>query len=183
MTMGTLGSISLRRAFGLAVLGAVFTARAGIQAQARAEPNAQTDGAPVQLDTAAILASAKPDIDAGNAAWVPGLAHHDAAMIAAAYADSAVFIAADGSVTRGRDAIARLYASRFPRLRAVRGGQVVQGGLTVIAKTTIVEWGHAWIAQAPASGTGPPVRSGGAYLSVWSRQADGHWRITRNLTF
>ena len=59
----------------------------------------------------------------------------------------------------------------------------MQDGLTVISPTHIVEWGHAWIDQEPASGTGPPVRTGGAYLTVWDRGADGHWRITRNLTF
>jgi len=27
------------------------------------------------------------------------------------------------------------------------------------------------------------VRSGGKYLTVWKRQTDGHWRITRNIAF
>jgi len=52
-----------------------------------------------------------------------------------------------------------------------------------IEAANAVEWGHAWVDQEPASGTGPPVRTGGAYLTVWDRGADGHWRITRNLTF
>jgi ketosteroid isomerase-like protein len=28
---------------------------------------------------------------------------------------------------------------------------------------------------------GAPARSGGAYLTVWQREPDGHWRIVRNL--
>lgn len=136
-----------------------------------------------RIDSAAILASARPDIDAANAAWLPGLQHRDAQAIVAAYADSGLFIAVDGAVTRGRAAIAQLYAARFPRLREIRGGDVVQEGLTVVAPNLIYEWGHAWVEMAPAAAGGSPVRSGGRYLTVWQRQPDGHWRITRNLTF
>jgi len=141
------------------------------------------DSARAHLDTAAILASARPDIEAANAAWLPGLRTRNAALIAAAYADSGLFIAADGAVTRGRAAVAQLYAARFPHLRTIRAGGVVEDGLTVISASCVVEWGHAWLEQDPATGTGPPVRTRGTYLTVWNRGTDGHWRITRNLTF
>lgn len=137
----------------------------------------------VQLDTAAILASARPEIDAANAAWLPGLREHDAPAIAAAYADSGLFIGADGTVTRGRDAVTRMYAARFPRLRPILSGGVVQDGLTVLAPTRIAEWGHGWLDMKPDREGGPPVRSGGTYLTIWERGADGHWRIVRNLAF
>lgn len=173
----------LRRA-ALVVLAAGTPAIAGAaRAQSSTQRPAIPDSTRAQLDTAAILASARPDIEAANAAWLPGLRQHDAAMIAAAYTDSGLFIAADGTVTRGRAAVAQLYAARFPHLGTIRDGGVVQDGLTVISATHVVEWGHAWIDQDPAGGTGPPVRSGGAYLTVWERGADGHWRITRNVTF
>lgn len=165
------------------VLAAIAAALApSLGAQSAARRPAVAGRVPAQLDTTAILASARPDIEAANAAWLPGLRKHDAAMIAAAYADSGLFIAADGTVTRGRAAVAQLYAARFPHLGTIRDGGVVQDGLTVVNPTRIVEWGHAWIDQDPANGTGPPVRSGGAYLTVWDREGDGHWRITRNLT-
>jgi len=158
---------------------------AGIRALASpvCAQSATPDSARAHLDTAAILASARPDIEAANAAWLPGLRTRNAALIAAAYADSGLFIAADGSVTRGRAAVAQLYAARFPHLRTIRAGGVVEDGLTVISASCVVEWGHAWLEQDPATGAGPPVRSGGAYLTVWHRGPDGHWRITRNLTF
>ncbi|HEX6533507.1 MAG TPA: DUF4440 domain-containing protein [Gemmatimonadaceae bacterium] len=139
--------------------------------------------APARLDTAAILASARPDIDSANAAWLPGLRRRDARAIAAAYADSGLFVAPDGAVTRGRVAVARLYAARFPELREIRAGAVVQDGLAVAGPTLVYEWGHAWIEMAPAAAGGPSVRSGGAYLTVWRRERDGHWRIVRNLAF
>jgi len=144
---------------------------------------AQQLRAQTPLDTATILATARPDIDAANAAWLPGLRRRDADAIAAAYADSGLFIAGDGSITRGRAAVARMYAERFPRLRPIRDGGIVQDGLTVLSATRIVEWGHGWLEMDPARSGDPPTRSGGTYLTVWQREADGHWRIVRNLAF
>jgi uncharacterized protein (TIGR02246 family) len=135
------------------------------------------------LDTAAILASARPPIDAANAAWFPGLRSRDARAIAAAYADSGLFIAADGTVTRGRAEVERMYTARFPRLGVIRAGGVVQDGLTVLGPSRIAEWGHGWLELGPKEEGGAPVRSSGTYLTVWQREADGQWRIVRNLAF
>jgi len=135
------------------------------------------------LDTVAILASARPEIDAANAAWLPGMQRHDAGVIAAAYADSGLFVAGDGTVTRGRAAVGRMYAARFARLRPIRAGAVVQDGLTVLGPTRIAEWGHGWLELAPERDGAPPGRSAGTYLTVWQRESDGHWRIVRNLAF
>src|SRR6185503_11160115 len=96
----------------------------------------------VRLDTAAILASARPEIEAANAAWLPGLKRRDAESIAAAYADSGLFVSADGTTIRGRAAVARMYTARFPRLGEIRGGAVVQDGLVVAGPALVYEWGH-----------------------------------------
>jgi len=135
------------------------------------------------LDTAAVLASARPEIDAANAAWVPGLRARDAAAIVAAYADSGLFVGSDGVVTRGRAAVAQMYAARFPRLREILDGGVVQEGLAVASPTRVYEWGRAWLTMAATAPGAAPVRNGGTYLTVWQREADGHWRIVRNLAF
>jgi len=145
-------------------------------------PRLQAQVAPARLDTTAILASARPDIDAANTAWVPGLQHHEANTIVAAYADSGLFINTDGTVTRGRVAIANMYAERFPRIRELRAGGVVQEGLAAVSPTLVYEWGHAWLDLVPAA-SGKLVHSDGRYLSVWQLGADKHWHITRNLTF
>jgi uncharacterized protein (TIGR02246 family) len=144
---------------------------------------AQASPAGVRLDTAAVLASARPEIEAANAAWLPGLKRHDAASIASAYADSGLFISADGTVVRGRAAVAAMYAARFQRQRAIRTGAVVQDGLAVVGPALVYEWGHGWVEMEPAAAGGAPVRAGGTYLTVWQRAGDGHWHIVRNLTF
>jgi uncharacterized protein (TIGR02246 family) len=171
-----------RRAASLGLLASALLAGSTLPAQVASRP-AAADVARAPLDTATILASARPEIDAANAAWLPGLQRRDARSIAAAYADSGLFVAGDGTVIRGRAAVARMYAARFPRLRHIRAGAVVQDGLTVLGPTRIAEWGHGWLELAPEHDGAPPGRSGGTYLTVWQREADGHWRIVRNLAF
>ena len=163
-----------RRLLPLGLLATAMSIAPGLRAQSPER---------LRVDTAAILASARPEIDAANAAWLPGLQHRDAAAIAAAYADSGLFIAGDGTVIRGRDAVAHMYAARFPRLRPIRAGGIVQDGLTVLGASRIAEWGHGWLEMEAERAGAPPVRSGGSYLTVWERQSDGHWRIVRNLAF
>jgi uncharacterized protein (TIGR02246 family) len=132
------------------------------------------------LDTAAILAGARRDIEAGNAAWVSAFRRRDASVLADAFADSALFITPNGAVIHGRTAIVKMYAARFPSTPKVIGGAVVQDGTVAVSRDRIYEWGHAWLETARRT-PGTTSRSGGAYLAVWERQADGHWRIVRNL--
>lgn len=167
----------------LTAVAAVASSPSALRAQrAPGRPAAAPVPAPAAaLDTAAILAGARSEIDAANAAWVPGLRDRDAASIAAAYSDSGMFIAPDGSVTRGRDAIARMYAARFPSLTRILDGGVDQEGMAVESRTRIYEWGRAWLTMEARTPGNPPVRSGGAYLTVWRRESDGHWRIEWNL--
>ncbi len=159
-----------------------FVLAAAVATLAACHPAAPAPSpAPATLDTAAVIASARAEIDAANGAWLPGLRARDAAAIVAAYADSGLFIGPDGSVTRGRAAVERMYASRFPRLRPIVGGGVVQDGIVAVAPDRIYEWGHAWLEMEAERPGAPPVRGGGAYLTVWQRGADGHWRIARNI--
>jgi uncharacterized protein (TIGR02246 family) len=173
--------ISFHRPVTLGALAIALVLASTLLAQATPKSTAVRDTGRVSLDTAAILASARPEIDAANDAWLPGLRQHDANAIAAPYADSGLFIAGDGTVTRGRVAVERMYEARFPRLRPIRAGGIVQDGLTVLAPTRIAEWGHGWIEMEAEREGAPPVRSGGSYITIWERQADGHWRIVRNL--
>ena len=144
---------------------------------------AQASPTPERPDTAAVLASARPEIEAANAAWLPALQRRDAASIAAPYADSGLFIAGDGTVVRGRAAVAAMYAARIQRQRTIRAGGIAQEGLAVAGPTLVYEWGRGWLEMEPAAAGGSPVKAGGTYLTVWQQAADGHWRIVRNLTF
>lgn len=140
----------------------------------------QSDPTAVRLDTAAILASAKPEIAAANGAWLPSVRRRDAASIASVYTDSGLFVASDGTVIRGRAAVAGMYIARFARMPEVRSGALVQEGVAVAGPALVYEWGHGWLETGSSDGT--VTRSASSYLTVWQRSSDGHWRIVRNLT-
>jgi uncharacterized protein (TIGR02246 family) len=154
------------------IAAALFLAAPGVTGSLRAQ---------AAFDTAAVLASARPDIAAANSAWLPGLKKKDAKAITAAFADSAIFITAGGTVVRGRPAITRMYEARFPLLGKIERGEVVSEGLVAVKDDLVYEWGHATLQMASATPGGPPRRGGGAYLTVWKRSADGHWQIVRNV--
>ena len=132
--------------------------------------------------TASIVESARPEIEAANAAWVRGMQEHRSALIADAYMEDGVFVTGDGQAIHGRAAIAQMYEQRLARLGPVLGGGVVQDGIQA-AGDRIYEWGHAWLELPAARASDPPVKQGGDYLTVWQRDAatGGHWRILRNL--
>lgn len=169
----------LRLVLALAALTLAAAPPRPLGAQRPTRPSPSEPGAP--FDTAAVLASARPEIEAANDAWLAGLRRRDATAIAAAYADSGLFVGPDGTVTRGRAAVERMYAARFLRLREITGGGLEQDGMTAVSDDRVYEWGHGWLEMAPATAGAPPARSGGAYLTVWQREGDGHWRIVRNL--
>jgi ketosteroid isomerase-like protein len=75
-----------------------------------------------------------------------------------------------------------MYVARFSRLRAITAAGVVQDGLAVAGPTLVYEWGHGWLEMTPEKAGGPPMRSGGTYLTVWQRAGDGHWYMVRNLS-
>ena len=133
------------------------------------------------LDSAAVVAAALPDIEAANADWIPGLQTRDADRIVRAYADTGVFVTADGRNVRGRAAIAEMYRSRFPKLAPTLRGEVTPVRIWAFAPDVVVEAGHAWLEQQGSEPGAKPVRGGGAYVTVWQRGADGHWHIARNI--
>jgi uncharacterized protein (TIGR02246 family) len=134
------------------------------------------------FDTTAVLNGARQEIAAANQAWIAGFERRDVDAITAAYSDSAVFIAADGSALRGRAAILARYAGVLRTLPRVLAAAVQQSGITAVQPDRIYEWGRASLTLAPTTPHGPASSSGGAYLTVWQRERDGHWRITRNIS-
>ena len=178
----TLPRLPLFSALVVTSLAAVACRSHGGAAVSTTAAPAAAVASPSSRDTAALLAAARPEIDAANAAWLPGLRRHDAQAIVAAYADSGVFVLPNGDTIRGRDAIARMYESRFPLMGTVLSGEVVQGGMKLVDGRTY-EWGRATLELSGRAPRDPPRRGGGDYLTVWQRDAAGHWRIVRNLAF
>jgi len=118
-------------------------------------------------------AAARAAIDAGNARWIAAFKRADAAGVADLFAIDATQFRRSGAVVRGRTAIQAGFASLFH-----------DNGWADASITT----GNIWLVDERAYETGkfsftfhpagkPPVTNTGRYVTIWSRQIDGSWKI------
>jgi len=80
---------------------------------------------------------------------------------------------------RGRAAIRAMYAGRAASKARIVGATIQSEGRVAAGPDEVYEWGSGWMSTQSADGT--RAKRGGRYLTVWHRQLDGTWVITRNL--
>ena len=102
----------------------------------------------------------------------------DAKAIASFYAEDGVLVAPNGKSLQGREAVEASYAKGMTASFRFVGGGIVQDGVVLVPGPLIYEWGHADI---EVERDGKVIHSAGNYLTVWKRNADGRWEISRNL--
>lgn len=132
--------------------------------------------------SAALAGSIPPDarktIDAENAKWVPSLKAGDIKQACSGFAADALIVAADGK-TSSVDAYETAMQTRFDAGLKITGGQVISNGAELV-NGQIVEWGSSLLTTTDKSGA--EHKGGGYYLAVWTKNKDGAWRITRNIS-
>ena len=101
----------------------------------------------------------------------------DAATIAAPYMDESVFIGFDGSCTKGRGEIQKLYKTRFERIGLASSAKIISNNLGVDGDLAY-ESGYGEISYIKE---GKTSTNRGRFLTIWQRQADGDWKIFRNV--
>ena len=111
--------------------------------------------------------------DAFNAAWTA----NDGAAVATFYADNAIQLADNGSIVAGRSTIrdstlAFLQQNNFGWETSAPNVQV-SGDLAATYST----FDEHWTSKA----SGDTTRQSGRWLVVWERQADGAWRISKEM--
>jgi ketosteroid isomerase-like protein len=131
--------------------------------------------------TASILGAASPFIDRANKEWEMAIQTGAADALSRPYREDAVFIGPDANPVRGRAAIRAMYAARAAAKRRIVGATIQSEGRIAAAPDDVYEWGTGWILVQSVDGTRSKL--GGRYLTVWHRQPDGTWVITRNLAF
>ncbi len=117
-------------------------------------------------------------IKKANTDWTVAMHSGDAAKEVQPYEDDAVFVALDGTSTRGRAQIEAMMRQRFadggPALTTeIEPARILREGKLAI------EFGTAKIGRPGPHGQ--EVISAGSYLTVWRLQDDCSWKIQRNL--
>jgi len=126
-------------------------------------------------------AAALPTIVRADSDWLGAMRSHDAGRIVEPYERDALFITATGVTIHGRDSIAALYRTRLAAITRVDSGGIVRDGVSAASDSLVYEWGHGGLTFTDSAGA--THRSSGPYLTVWRHDADGKWRIIRNLVF
>lgn len=175
------GNYPSRRGAGSAAASVTLLTATSLASLLVARPSlADTARSAQSADPVTLIASARSAIEAANASWLPAMERGDATAVAAAYADDGVLLTAQGTVYRGRAAIAARYRTVLAGIGRVVGGGLVQEGVTV-SGGMIYEWGQGWLATQKDGKR--HAGSPGTYFTVWRREPDGNWRIYRNLVF
>jgi len=128
---------------------------------------------------AGVPREARQAIDRANADWLDAMKREDAAAIAEPYDDAGVFVTATGESVVGRPAIALLMRQRFAKEGRLLDGKIAQDGVTPVG-SQVYEWGHVDLRLQRTGAS--PTRVKGRYLTVWSPDAGGRWKILRNLS-
>jgi uncharacterized protein (TIGR02246 family) len=135
------------------------------------------------LAFAAVAATSSTDpklrraIEKANSEFEAAVKTGDTVTIAAPYTDRAVFIGIDGACTQGGTEIEKLYRAGFERAGLPNSAKINSKRLVVDGD----------LAYESGSGEVGRIKDGkvsvnaGRFLTVWQRQADGNWKILRNV--
>lgn len=139
-------------------------------------------------DTTAVASEAAPTNDPGavqqqieeaNARFKDAIVKGDTATMLANYTDDAVVMNPGEPIARGREGLARVFSGMLTQFTlkdaTVHTEDVmVSGDLAV--ETGTFEW-----TLVPKTAQGKEMTTKGKYLTVWKQQADGSWKIVRDI--
>ena len=116
-------------------------------------------------------------IEKANSEFITAMKTGDAATIAAPYTDDASFITIDGACVKGRTEIEKMYRDRFQRAGLPQSTKINSKKL-VVDGDLAYESGYGEFGMLK---DGKLSVIGGRFLTVWQRQANGDWKILRNV--
>jgi uncharacterized protein (TIGR02246 family) len=145
---------------------------------------AKTDDAAAGASTAAMSAPPAADpaqvrstIEAANEKAVAGMIANDAAAASVNYADDAVVMMPGMAAMRGRAAAQEGFKGMMTAM-SIKAVKFTTEDV-MVAGDMAVETGTYTMTMQPAKGKAMDDK--GKYISVWKKQADGSWKIVRDI--
>jgi uncharacterized protein (TIGR02246 family) len=135
------------------------------------------DSATKSAEPAVDVAAVKQTIEDANARFLDALSKADVSTAAANYADDAILMMPNAPAWQGKQAIVDGFTGFLKEYKLSNGKPTttdvqVAGDLAV--ETGTFEW-----TLTPKSGAA--MTDKGKYLTVWKKQADGTWKIIRDI--
>ncbi|MEP6483961.1 MAG: SgcJ/EcaC family oxidoreductase [Rudaea sp.] len=121
--------------------------------------------------------AARKSIEAANQNFVVALKKHDAKTIADAFEPDVIFLPPGMDALHGRDEVSKFFAAFMAASTIDETGSITLD--VSVAANTAYETGL--YTMTTRSGNAAPVADHGKYLCVWKHDADGHWRIAREI--
>jgi ketosteroid isomerase-like protein len=146
--------------------------------EARRQDTAAPAAATLAGAPAPDAAAVRQAIDAANARYSNGVIQGDTAAIAGLYTDDAIVMAANVPVARGHDAIAKNIAGLIAAMKVSAFKLETQD--VILSGDYAIETGAYEVTGVPAKAT-KPVHTVGKYLVLWKKQADGSYKILRDV--
>jgi ketosteroid isomerase-like protein len=138
-----------------------------------------SDSSVTQQGSVANAAAARQSIEAGNAALIAALQKGDSLGAAALYDDSAMVLPSEMPAVAGHAAIVSFWGGMggmftVSNMKLTVGDVVASGDLAS-------ETGRFEMTLTPKAKGGKPVTDKGKYLVVWKKQADGSYKLFRDM--
>jgi uncharacterized protein (TIGR02246 family) len=123
------------------------------------------------------VAAVRSSIEAANARFFEAFKKGDKAGLMANYADDAVVMMPNEPQSRGRAAIEQGFTGFLSQV-SLTDGTFVTGDVMVSGDVAVETGTFAWTLVAK---DGTEMKDNGKYVTVWKRQADGAWKIVRDI--
>lgn len=130
--------------------------------------------APPVVDAAAI----RDTIQAREKEWSAAFIAGDAAAIANLYTEDGAQIQPAGEPYRGREAITAGMKKQLDTLNVTAREDITEE--VIPAGDYVIEIGHYTLTATTKNGN-KPVTGAGRYMVVWRKDADGQWRLYRDI--
>lgn len=139
-------------------------------------------------DTTAVASAAAPandpaavqqQIEEANARFKDAMMRGDTAAMLANYTDDAVIMGPGEPMARGREALAKAFQgmlSQYTLKDATVNTEDVMVSGDLAVETGTFQW-----TLVPKAGEGKEMAVKGKYLTAWKQQADGSWKIVRDI--